>query len=110
MLDLELALLSTEGLFNGLLVILLLLLIPFTLIYHPYLLLIPFLFDLGFFLIPTLILTAYRHQRWRILVYLPLFYIARFISCIIFLKSFIKVVIAQDLKMGWNKAKRYQVD
>lgn len=109
MLDLEVAMLATEGIFNGLLVVSLLILIPIALIKHPSVLLIPFLMDLCFFMIPTMILTAIRHKSWKIFFFIPNFYVARMASCIVFLKSFAKTILGFDLGMGWNKATRYQV-
>lgn len=107
MLDFEVALLGTEGLFNGILMISLLFLIPFSLIHFPKLLFYPIAFDFLFFLLPTIILTAYNHKSIKIFTYMPLFYVIRIISCLIFLKSFIVVVGKFDLSMGWNSIKRY---
>ncbi len=72
-LDMEVAMLGLEGLFNGLLVMSFIFLVPFALIKNPQLLLIPFLYDLFFFLIPTMLFTAKRHEFWTIFRYLPFF-------------------------------------
>lgn len=109
MLDVEVGMLATEGIFNGMLVLSLVILIPVALIKHPSILIIPFLMDLVFFLIPTMTLTAIRHKSWKIFFYIFHFYVARMISCMVFLKSFLKVIVGLDLGMGWNKATRYQV-
>lgn len=108
-LDAEVALLASEGIFNGLLVISLLFLIPLTISKNVSLLLIPFSADLLLFLIPTMILTGKRHHAWNIFKYLPHFYFMRIASSLIFLRSFFKIVIGADLKMKWNKVARYEV-
>jgi cellulose synthase/poly-beta-1,6-N-acetylglucosamine synthase-like glycosyltransferase len=109
MLDVEVGLLATEAIFNGMLVIALIFLIPFVIFNHPYLLYIPLSVDLLFFLVPTMVLTAIRHRSWKIFAYLPLFYLARFISSLVFLSTYIKVIVGLDTKMVWGKTNRYQV-
>ncbi len=108
-LDAEVAMLSLEGLFNGILSLTLLFLIPLTLFRQPTILIIPFAIDLTFFLLPTIFLTIKRHKHYRMLQYLPQFYLLRSLSCLVFLKSFTKVTLGLDLKMGWNKTKRYMI-
>jgi cellulose synthase/poly-beta-1,6-N-acetylglucosamine synthase-like glycosyltransferase len=110
MLDVEVGMLATEGIFNGMLVLSLIVLIPFALINHPSILVIPFLMDLVFFLVPTMTLTALRHKSWKIFVFIPHFYVARMVSCMIFLKCFVKVLFGADLGMGWFQATRYQIE
>ncbi len=106
-LDLEVALLATEGIFNSLVVVLLLLLSPFVIINSPKTLIIPILADLLFFMIPTLVLTGKRHKFWKIFKYLPHFYLLRIFSSFIFLESFLNVTFGKDFKMKWCKASRY---
>jgi hypothetical protein len=108
-LDFEVALLATEGLFNGLLVLSLVFLVPFALVRHPEVLIIPLLVDLLLFLLPTMFITAKRHQSWHIFMFTPLFYLARILSCLVFLKSFFKALLGIDLNMNWFKPNRYQV-
>ena len=105
--DAEIALLATEGLFNGILVLSMIPLLPFVIMNHPGKLLIPFLFDLLFFVFPTLILASKQSNTWGLFRYIPHFYILRFISSFIFIKSFLRIIIGEDLKMGWNKVSRY---
>lgn len=108
-LDMELALLALEGLYNGLVVLSLIFLIPMTVMINPKIILFPFLMDLFLFLFPTLLLTARRHDQWKIFFYIPQFYFMRMISSLVFFKSFLKVVFGFDFNMGWNKAKRYHL-
>ncbi len=105
--DAEIALLATEGLFNGTLVIILITLLPFIILSEPGKLYIPILFDFLFFIIPTLILAASKRNTWGIFKYIPHFYLLRFVSSFIFIKSFLKVIVGIDLQMGWNKVLRY---
>ncbi len=108
-LDAEVGLLASEGLFNGMLVVSLIVLVPIAIVKHPEILFIPLIVDLLFFLLPTMFLTAKRHRSWKIFIYTPLFYFARILCCLVFLKSFVKTVFGLDLGMGWNKATRYEV-
>lgn len=109
MVDLEVGMLAIEGLFNGLLVMALVILIPLVLYISPKLILIPLLIDLGVFLIPTLILTAIRQHIWKIFIYIPLFYLARFFSSVVFFITFIKVTVGYDVLTRWFKTNRYTV-
>ncbi len=106
-LDAEIAFLATEGLFNGALVLVLIGLLPFILLTNPIQLLWPFLFDLFLFIIPTMSMASKQRRSWGIFKYFFTFYLLRFVTSLIFLKSFIKIVIGSDLKMGWNKIARY---
>lgn len=107
-LDIEIALLASEGLFNGLLMVGFAFLIPYTLTKNPKVLLYPLGLDLFLFMIPSLFFVATKNKLWKIFLYLPLFYVIRVTSSFIFLTSFIKVVLGLDLKMKWGKASRYQ--
>ena len=109
-LDAEVALLAAEGLFNGVLVIILLFLIPKAIQINSQVLLFPLFLDLFLFMIPTLLYTLIRHKTWKIYLYIFHFYFLRLLTSLIFLKTFFKVVFYFDLKMGWNKAQRYQVN
>lgn len=109
MLDFEVGLLATEGLFNGILLLVLFLLLPLTVSNTPEILFIPFAFDFLFFLLPTMYLTAKRHKLWRIFLYLPHFYFMRIVSTMVFFNSFLKIIFGIDLSMNWNKAARYSV-
>ena len=110
MLDLEVALLALEGLYNGLLVASLVVLFPFALLKDYLILVIPISIDILLFILPTFIFVAIRHHTIKIFLYFPQFYFLRILSSFIFLRSFFKVVFAQDLKMKtfWNTA-RYRI-
>ena len=109
LLDFEVALLALDGIFNGLLVLLFLTLIPFFALKNPFIVFSPIVFDLGLFFIPTLIFTSIRQRKAKYFLYIPNFYLIRCMSSLIFFKSFLKTVFARDLKMGWRSAARYQV-
>jgi cellulose synthase/poly-beta-1,6-N-acetylglucosamine synthase-like glycosyltransferase len=106
-LDVEVAILALEGLFNGLLMVGFLFLIPYTLFKNPRVLLFPLSIDLFLLMIPSLLFVAYKKNLWKIFLYLPHFYLVRTTSSFIFLVSFIKTVLGLDLKMKWGKANRY---
>ena len=110
MLDLEVVLLATEGLYNGLLALFLFILIPITLAARPTILLIPLLADLVLFQLTTTTYVALKHKTVGIFRFLPHFYFARIVSCLIFLVSFARVVFALDLRMKkvWATA-RYKL-
>jgi cellulose synthase/poly-beta-1,6-N-acetylglucosamine synthase-like glycosyltransferase len=108
MLDAELAMLGTEALFNGLLVFTLPFLATIALYKQPLILLVPILADLAFFVLPTLGLAIYRHKAWEMILHIPAFYVVRFLSCLIFFRSFLKVSLGLDLHMSWFKATRYK--
>jgi len=109
MLDLELAVLATESLFNSLLVLTLFFLVPLALLANPFLLLFPLGIDLALFLIPSMLLTAIRHKNWEIFRLVPAFYFLRIVSSLILMRSFVSVVLGIDFKMKWNKVRRYAV-
>jgi poly-beta-1,6-N-acetyl-D-glucosamine synthase len=110
MLDVEVGLLALEGLFNGLLMISFIFLIPFILLKNPLYILIPLFLDLGMLMIPTLLWVAKKHRNFKIFKYIFHFYLVRVLSSLVFLKGFIKVVLERDLTMGWNKATRYKIE
>ena len=109
-LDLEVALLATEGLFNGILVLIFLFFAPILILKNPKFILVPLAFDLFIFMIPTLIFVYLRVKNLSIFKYIPHFYLLRFMSSIIFLSSFVNIVLGIDLKLStsWN-TKRYNV-
>jgi poly-beta-1,6-N-acetyl-D-glucosamine synthase len=110
MLDVEIGILATEGLYNGILMVTAVLLLPLILIKSPTLLLWPFLIDLCLFVIPTLIYTSLKIRSVDFFVYLPMFYFMRVLSSLVFIESFLKVVLGIDLTMGWFKATRYSLE
>lgn len=109
-LDIEVALLALEGLFNGLLVLSLILLLPLTILNKPSMLLIPASVDLFAFLLPTMMLTSIRHRIMKIYFYIPHFYFMRLISSVVFFISFLKIVLGHDAraKKSWN-TRRYLI-
>lgn len=109
MVDLEAILMAVEGLSNGLLMILLLLLSPYILTHDTSLLLIALVFDFSFFVLPTLLLVSMKRKRYHYFFYIPQYYCMRVVGGLIFIRSFFKVVAGIDLSMDWNKVKRYHV-
>lgn len=109
MLDMEVTILASEGIFYGLLSIFFIIFTPFIFLKQPHLIFLPLLLDLCLFVIPTVLLTSFRHNAWKIIKYIPMFYLLRFLGSLYFLKSFFKIVLGvRSLK--WNKATRYDVN
>lgn len=106
-LDLEVGFLALEGIFNGLLALSIILSLHFLLFQKSSLLALVFIFDLLFLMLPTLIFAGVRNRNFKLLVYFPLFYPVRFLSSLVFLRSFIKVALKLDMQMKWVQAKRY---
>jgi cellulose synthase/poly-beta-1,6-N-acetylglucosamine synthase-like glycosyltransferase len=103
MLDLEVAMLATEGLYNGILVLFLLIsVINLSLLGGITILVIPLLFDLFFFFIPSLLWSIYSDRKYSRIFYIPHFYFLRFLSSIIFLKSFFNGFISKEKEYVWN--------
>lgn len=109
-LDAEVGLLATEGLYNGILVAMIVLILPMILIKNPSLLIWPLLFDFCLFVVPTMLLAAIQRKAFGIFKYILPFYGIRLITSFVFLKSFIKVVMGIDLNMNWFKASRYSFE
>jgi len=110
-LDLEVAILATEGLFNGIFVAVLVFMTPLVILYGSSVLLPPLIFDFVFFLVPTIAFVARKQRKsfWSLLRYIPQFYAIRLLASILFLKSFFVTVIETQLTIHamWN-TKRYQ--
>lgn len=106
-LDAELTLLGLDGVFNGFLSLFLAVTLPYLIATNPSVVYYPFLFDLIFFVVPTLTYTAIMHKTAKLFLYLPFFYFLRIISGIVFLKSFFKVVVGIEDKNGfiWDTAR-----
>lgn len=109
-LDAELVILGLEGVFNGLLSLMLTFLIPFVLIVNPKILFYPFIIDLLFYVLPTVLYTAISLKTAKIFVYIPTFYFLRILSGLIFLKSFLRVVVGIEEKKSfvWDTARYTQ--
>jgi poly-beta-1,6-N-acetyl-D-glucosamine synthase len=110
MLDLEVAVMASEGLFSGLIFITFILLAPFSLALNPIFILIPLLIDIFLFLTPSIIFANLRHRQSHLLRYFAHFYFLRVVSSLIFFKSFIKVMLNWERSVSWFSPHRYQVD
>lgn len=102
-LDLEVAVLATEGLYNGLLIAFLLISI-FSLLFYGGLniLFLPLLIDLFLFFIPTLVWSSLSDRDYTRILYVPQFYLLRFISSMVFLISFFKGSLSTEKEYVWN--------
>lgn len=109
-LDAEVSLLAIEGLFNSIIVLISIPLIPIILKTNPYLLLVPIIIDLFLLQITTTLYVSQIHKARKILLYIPSFYFLRLIGGFVFLKSFFKFVIGYDRKMNtiWDSS-RYAI-
>lgn len=108
-LDFEVSLLASEGLFNGILVIFMAFLIPFTLVKNPSILALILVIDLLFFIIPTIILTSWRYKKVKLFLYIPHLYLLRIITSVVFLRCFLREVLKPKSQTIWNEAARYQI-
>lgn len=108
MLDLEVGLLATEGLFGGFLVVTMFFAVPFALNIKPSILIAPIAFDFLLFVFPTIVYAAIKNKTPFIIRHIFFFYLLRLLGSLIFLKSFFKVVFSLDIKMKfWDRVKRY---
>lgn len=105
--DFEVALLATEGLANSLVILLWIFSFPILLSNPIKFIGIPFLLDLLFFFIPSLLYTYYRTRLPKIFLSSPLFYPMRLVSGLVFLKAFFQVILAKNYSVGWS-TKRYR--
>ncbi len=102
-LDYEVTILALEGLYNGLLVMLLLVFfVPLALHKHLSILWYPFMFDLTVFFLPTLIWTAVKKKDISTFLFIPLFYVLRLLSSLIFLLSYFKANISKKENFNWS--------
>lgn len=105
--DVEVALLALEGLFNGVLVISFLFFLPLVINFGVSVFLIPLAIDLFAFVLPSLVFTSVKYKTAAFFKYILHFYLLRYLTGIVFLKSFFKVVFLFDRRLGWNKVERY---
>lgn len=105
-LDLELLMLTIEGLSGGLMVLLLILLAPFIIQKQASFLIIPLILDFLFFFFPTVFMTIFVRSNLKIVKYLPTFYFIRILNSLVFLHSFIASLFNLG-KGNWNPVKRY---
>jgi cellulose synthase/poly-beta-1,6-N-acetylglucosamine synthase-like glycosyltransferase len=106
MLDLEVGLIAIEGLFNGLFVVVLLTATWWLWWTNPIYVIIPLLIDLVLFMLPTMVWTMIRRERWRLPQYLLRTYLLRTISALVFVWGFLTVVFRFDQVMTWFSPKR----
>ncbi len=106
-LDGEVGLLAIEGLFNSLIVLAILGFTPLSLMKFPNLIVQPLLIDLFLFMLPTTIWVAHRHKNYKMVAYIPAFYVLRGITALWFIRWFLAVVIGFDPKGSWSHVKRY---
>jgi len=109
MLDFEVAMLASEGLYNGLVVTSLLAsLVPLGLKGHLYIYQIPFFIDLFGFFIPTLLWSAVKNRSLKMLLNIPNFYFIRFLSSLLFFRSFFAGFLSKEKAYMWD-TKRYLI-
>ncbi|MFH0936761.1 MAG: glycosyltransferase family 2 protein [Candidatus Daviesbacteria bacterium] len=107
MLDFEVALASTEGLFGCLLTLAVIIFSPLIITLNPFLLISGLAIDFFLFFIPSIYLTCFKNDTLKLFKYLPHFYFLRFLASLIFLKSFSKTLLGLDKQSNWNKVTRY---
>ncbi|MFA6250134.1 MAG: glycosyltransferase family 2 protein [Candidatus Shapirobacteria bacterium] len=106
--DLEVALLATEGLFNGFISLALLFTVPMVLFVNPLILVVPFLFDLFLFFLPTLIWTAATNRNLKLFFYLPHFYFLRLLLSLVFIYTFFVSLLKRPKSNSWT-TERYSL-
>lgn len=106
-LDFEVGWTAFEGVFNGLFVLILLLLLPLILIKAGLIAAVAVTIDLLFFTIPTMLFVAWKQKNIGIFKYLLHFYFLRGFSALIFLKSYIVKSAGLDSTVKWNQAQRF---
>lgn len=109
MIDLEGAMLAMEGIFSGLLIILLFLFFPVIITEKPLILFFAFFTDGLLFMLPTLFLTRSRQNRTNLYRMAPFIYAMRCITAVIFLASSFRAMMIASHTYKWNKVKRYSL-
>jgi biofilm PGA synthesis N-glycosyltransferase PgaC len=107
--DLELALLSFEGLVYSLLVTLLPLILPFLAIFHSKGMERIALSDLAMFS-GLALYSAVKNRRLDIFLNVPFFYVVRYLNACVFLESFCRVYLKHEVIAQWDKVKRYALE
>jgi cellulose synthase/poly-beta-1,6-N-acetylglucosamine synthase-like glycosyltransferase len=109
-LDLEVAILALEGLYNGLIVILFMLFFfPLAISKNLVVFTAPLLIDLFAFFIPTLIWSSIADKDYARIIYIPQFYFLRFLSSIIFIKSLFNGYTSSEKNYIWD-TRRYPLE
>lgn len=102
-LDFEVAMLAVEGLYSGFLVILFAISIIKFLFFGGFgVFIYPFLFDLIIFFIPSMLWSMWSDKDYTRIFYIFHFYFLRFLSSLIFLKSFFSGFISLEKEYVWN--------
>lgn len=108
-LDFEVALLASEGLFGGIVMAIVLLMFPILSYHHSQsILLVPIGFDLLAFFIPTIIWVCVQTRTYTLPLYIPLFYLIRILTSLLFLKSFFRAYLSRAKAYTWN-TKRFSL-
>ena len=103
MLDFEVAMLALEGLYNGLLVLFFLIAVVNLSAYGGIsILVVPLMFDLFLFFIPSLLWSMASDKDYIRILYIPHFYFLRFLSSVIFLKSFFTGLFSLEKEYIWD--------
>ena len=106
-LDLELVIMATEGLMNGLFMSAFFVLAPFLIYTNFEYFILLLLAEIVIFSLPSLIYVAFKTKSVNILKYILHFLIIRIISSIVFLVAFIKVMFGLDSRLKWVSPTRY---
>jgi cellulose synthase/poly-beta-1,6-N-acetylglucosamine synthase-like glycosyltransferase len=102
-LDFEAALLASEGLFSGLITLVIIAFIPVLYSTHSLgILKIPVLFDLGIFFIPSLMWSSFKTKEFSLILYIPAFYVLRLITSMLFLFSFFRAFLSSKSNFTWD--------
>jgi biofilm PGA synthesis N-glycosyltransferase PgaC len=108
--DLELTLLCFEGLVYSLLLTLLPLILPFlVLFFHWKGVERVAVSDLALFS-GLALYSAVKNRRLDIFLYVPFFYVVRYLNACVFLESFCRVYLKHEVIAQWDKVKRYSVE
>lgn len=105
--ELEIALSATDGLMNSVISLLFVLMFPFLFLQHTDWLIMVLGIDFLFLLLPGVMLCVIKYHAWKMIRYLPHFYLLRIISSWLFIYAFFKVAFGFDRSMGWNSLQRY---
>ena len=110
-LDIEAAILATDGILNLFMVFMYFISIPILIHVDPRSLLVPPAIDLMFFMLRTIIFVSVRQKNYKLIFLLPHFYLLRFVSSIMFVYSFFKAIFGTKAitKNIWQTA-RYAIE
>lgn len=102
-LDLEVAMLGLEGLYNGLIVIMFLFsIVPLTIFHRLDIFKLPVLIDFFIFFLPTLLWSSFVEKDFKYLLYIPHFYFLRVLSSLIFIKSYFLGFSGSQKEFVWD--------